>query len=64
MAIVTDLEMGLEPKDLAFSVEPHEELLEYLDELNFKNIKVNAVLLKGINDTHEDFEKFGNFIRK
>ena len=47
----------------------HDRLLEILEgikilqSLNFKNIKVNAVLLKGINDTHEDFEKFGNFIK-
>ena len=32
--------------------------------MNFKNIKVNAVLLKGINDTMTDFDKFGNFIKK
>ena len=30
---------------------------------NFKNIKINAVLLKNINDSDEEFEKFGNFIR-
>ena len=47
----------------------HDRLLEILEgikilqELSFKNIKVNAVLLKGINDTHADFEKFGNFIK-
>jgi len=42
------------------------EILEGIDILQkqgFKNIKVNAVLLKGINDTHEEFEKFGNFIK-
>ncbi len=37
--IVTDLKLDLEPKDLAFSLEPHPELLEYLDELNFKTFK-------------------------
>ncbi len=37
--------------------------LKILQDLDFKNIKVNAVLLKGINDTYEDFEKFGNFIK-
>jgi cyclic pyranopterin phosphate synthase len=48
----------------------HDRLLEILEgikilqDLNFKNIKVNAVLLKGINDTHKDFEKFGNFIKE
>ena len=47
----------------------HDRLLEILEgikilqKLNFKNIKINAVLLKGINDTHQDFEKFGNFIK-
>ena len=34
-----------------------------LQKLNFKNIKINAVLLKGINDTHDEFKKFGNFIK-
>jgi cyclic pyranopterin phosphate synthase len=48
----------------------HDRLLEILEgikvlqKLNFKSIKVNAVLLKGINDTNEDFEIFGNFIRE
>jgi len=43
-----------------------DEILEgirTLQKLNFKNIKINAVLLKGINDTHEEFKKFGNFIK-
>ena len=39
------------------------EGIKILHQLNFKNIKVNAVLLKGINDTEEDFEKFANFIK-
>ena len=39
------------------------EGIKILQDLNFKNIKVNAVLLKDINDSHEDFEKFGNFIK-
>ena len=38
--------------------------IRILQKLNFKNIKINAVLLKGINDAHEDFEKFGNFIKE
>tara|TARA_B110001450_G_scaffold120661_1_gene113741 strand:- start:108 stop:965 length:858 start_codon:yes stop_codon:yes gene_type:complete len=48
----------------------HDRLTEILDgikilqKLNFKNIKVNAVLLKGVNDTNKDFEKFGNFIKE
>ena len=37
--------------------------IKNLQKLNFKNIKINAVLLKGINDTYEDFIKFGNFIK-
>ena len=39
------------------------EGIKILQEQNFKNIKVNAVLLRGINDSHEEFEKFGNFIK-
>ena len=39
------------------------EGIKILQKLDFKNIKVNAVLLKGINDTFEEFEKFGNFIK-
>lgn len=37
--IVQDLKLGLEPADLQYALEPNEELLEYLDELNFKTIK-------------------------
>ncbi len=46
----------------------HDRLLDILEGiktlqgLNFKNIKVNAVLLKGVNDTEKDFEAFANFI--
>ena len=46
----------------------HDRLLDILEGiktlqgLNFKNIKVNAVLLKGVNDTEKDFEAFTNFI--
>ena len=39
------------------------EGIEILQKLNFKNIKINAVLLKGINDTYNDFENFGYFIK-
>ena len=39
------------------------EGIKILQKLNFKNIKVNAVLLKGINDSEKDFENFGNFIK-
>jgi len=40
------------------------EGIKKLQELNFKNIKINAVLLKGVNDKEEDFEKWGEFIKK
>ena len=40
------------------------EGINVLQKLNFKNIKVNAVLLKGINNTYKDFKLFGNFIRE
>jgi cyclic pyranopterin phosphate synthase len=40
------------------------EGIEILQKLNFKNIKINAVLLKNINDTYNDFENFGSFIKK
>ena len=39
------------------------EGIKILQKLNFKNIKVNAVLLKGINDSEKDFENFGSFIK-
>ena len=47
----------------------HDRLLEILNginilqDLNFKNIKINAVLLKGINDSEKDFDIFSNFIK-
>ena len=37
--------------------------IKILQKQNFKNIKVNAVLLRGINDSHKEFEAFGNFIK-
>ena len=37
--------------------------IKILQDLNFKSIKVNAVLLKGINDTEKDFDIFSNFIK-
>ena len=37
--------------------------IKILQNLNLKNIKVNAVLLKGINDTEKDFEIFSDFIK-
>ena len=38
--------------------------IRFLQRLNFKNIKINAVLLKGINDSEEDFNKWSDFIAK
>jgi len=37
--------------------------LKALQELNFKNIKVNAVLLKGVNDSEQDFDSWQQFIK-
>ena len=36
--------------------------LKALQDLNFKNIKVNAVLLKGVNDGEQDFDSWQQFI--
>ena len=38
--------------------------IRILQSLNFKNIKINAVLLKGINDSEDDFDQWSNFIEK
>tara|TARA_B100001559_G_scaffold93372_1_gene78187 strand:+ start:643 stop:1635 length:993 start_codon:yes stop_codon:yes gene_type:complete len=37
--------------------------IEKLQKLNFKNIKINAVLLNGINSTKKDFNEWSNFIK-
>ena len=37
--------------------------IKNLQKLNFKNIKINAVLLKGINDTEQDFDSWAQFIK-
>ena len=37
--------------------------IKNLQKLNFKNIKINAVLLKGINDTERDFDGWAQFIK-
>ena len=37
--------------------------IKNLQKLNFKNIKINAVLLKGINDTERDFDSWAQFIK-
>ena len=38
--------------------------IKALQSLNFKNIKINAVLLKGINDSENDFNQWSNFIQE
>ena len=37
--------------------------IKELQKLNFKNIKINAVLLKGVNDTERDFNDWAEFIK-
>ena len=37
--------------------------IKNLQKLNFKNIKINAVLLKGVNDTEKDFNNWSEFIK-
>lgn len=37
--------------------------IEKLQQFNFKNIKINAVLLKGINDSERDFNEWNNFVK-
>ena len=37
--------------------------IKNLQKLNFKNIKINAVLLKGINDRERDFDSWAQFIK-
>ena len=37
--------------------------IKNLQKLNFKNFKINAVLLKGINDTERDFDSWAQFIK-
>ena len=52
------------------SVTGHDRLPEILkginilQGLNFENIKINAVLLNGINASDKDFESWGEFIKK
>ena len=38
--------------------------IKILQDLKFENIKINAVLLKGINDSEDDFNQWSNFIEK
>ncbi len=37
--------------------------IKILQELNFKNIKINAVLLKGVNDSEQDFDNWMQFVQ-
>ena len=37
--------------------------IEKLQKLNFKNIKINAVLLKGVNSSDKDFDRWSNYIK-
>ena len=38
--------------------------IKILQDKGFKNIKVNAVLLKDINDTKDEFDRWANFINQ
>ena len=38
--------------------------IKVLQELDFKKIKINAVLLKGVNDSDNDFNQWSKFIKK
>ncbi|MDP7318968.1 MAG: DNA polymerase I [Bacteriovoracaceae bacterium] len=40
--IVTDLDLGLKPEDLKYTMEGHEGFVDFLDELNFKSIKAKV----------------------
>jgi cyclic pyranopterin phosphate synthase len=37
--------------------------IKNLQKLNFKNIKINAVLLKGVNDSEKDFDDWAQFLK-
>ena len=37
--------------------------IKELQKLNFKNIKINAVLLKGVNDSEKDFNDWAEFLK-
>ena len=37
--------------------------IKNLQKLNFKNIKINAVLLKGVNDSEKDFDDWAEFLK-
>jgi cyclic pyranopterin phosphate synthase len=38
--------------------------IKILQSIDFKNIKINAVLLKSINDSEDDFNQWSNYIKK
>ena len=38
--------------------------IEILQDIGFKNIKINAVLLNGINSSRKDFDEWSKFIKK
>ena len=56
-------------KEIFKKITGHDRLLEILkgieklQKLNFKNIKINAVLLNGINSDEKSFNKWANFIK-
>jgi len=41
--IVTDIDLEVTPKDLAYTLDPNDEFIEYLDELNFKTLKTKLI---------------------
>ena len=57
-------------REIFKSITSHDRLEEILNgiiklqKLNFNNIKINAVLLKGINSSEDDFKDWSNFIKK
>ena len=57
-------------REIFKSITSHDRLpeilkgIEKLKKMNFQNIKINAVLLKGINDSEKDFDQWAKFIEK
>ena len=57
-------------REIFKSITSHDRLpeilkgIENLKKMNFQNIKINAVLLKGINDSEKDFDQWAKFIEK
>ncbi len=56
-------------RDIFKNITGHDRLpeilkgIQNLQYLNFKNIKINAVLLKNINASEKDFDEWGDFIK-